>query len=584
MLTLQFDDAKDFMRDHQRIGGSREVMTTFMKLHKVLREDYQKSLNPISVFVDSMMPVQKRMRDVLPKKQTCDRLYQAYLETAESIYRMIHIPTFTAQYELFWEGKLQSEHFLPQLLAILSIASRFDTKSRRTGNERVEGIHIPTACALVRTWLNGLRGKQLVEVTTLEVEMLLLHAQRMITPRLQDSWTQLGSIVRLAMTMGLHRDPSEFEPRMTVFLGEIRRRLWFTIVDMDLHISLSCNLPSLVRDGDFTCRPPRNLDDVDLYADMEELPPTKPIDQLTDNQMQVFAAMTLGVRMKVAQLVNRADMIHDYQEILDVGKKLDRFLEDINYIFPRHGILTDVQRSRQWRSRVVLDMHVRRPLLALYRPFALGAPEAPPQIARAYLRSSMVIMKYLDELDPLMAHYQDISDMYHLILKRDIVQAALSVCYYINSAVRSHAHSVSLSHQTPRMSPESTDDPAYTPDNPLLWSPARLIGTVEKTLDQLVQNISSSDTKEVICLAVVLETVRTAEPKGDEIVHALRGVLDASLRAGKVSPETLNGTGRPPAVEPFMSDPYVNAPMPGFYQNGSMSAELEGWLIWDGWE
>ncbi|GKT87337.1 Zn(II)2Cys6 transcription factor [Colletotrichum tofieldiae] len=134
--------------------------------------------------------------------------------------------------------------------------------------------------------------------------------------------------------MGLHRDPSEFEPRVPVFFGELRRRLWFTILDMDLHLSLACNLSCLVREGDFTCKPPRNLDDSDLYFDMQELPPSKPIDQLTDDQMQVYAAMTLGVRMQVAHLINRVDSIRDYGEIIEVGTKLDRFLEDINYLFP----------------------------------------------------------------------------------------------------------------------------------------------------------------------------------------------------------------------------------------------------------
>jgi Fungal specific transcription factor domain len=358
-------------------------------IHKSLQEDYRKSLAPISLFVDSILPIHKRMTDILPKRHVCDRLLAIYIDASESLYRMIHVPTFRKQYELFWEGQSQSESFLPQLLAVLSIGSRFENKHRGLSHEIVEGVHIPTACALVRAWLDGLKGKQLVEISTLLAEVLLLQAQRMVVPRHQDSWTQLGSIVRMAMTMGLHRDPSEFEPRLSVFAGEIRRRLWFTILDMDLHQSLACNLPCAVREGDYTCRPPRNLDDDDLYVDMKELPPSKPIDQSTDNQIQVFAAMTLGVRIKVAHLINRIDSVHDYSEVIEIGGKLERFLEDINYLFPRHGTLNDINRSKQWRSRVILDMTVRRPLLALYRPFVLGVPEAPPQISRSYLRSSI---------------------------------------------------------------------------------------------------------------------------------------------------------------------------------------------------
>ncbi|KAJ3462564.1 hypothetical protein MRS44_007350 [Fusarium solani] len=334
VLLNLFDEAKDFMANIHNVNGVRDTLVNFRRFHKALLDEYRKSLSPITVFVDSMMPVHKRMTDILPKKSVCDRLIDSYVDTSETIYRILHLPMFTEQYNLYWEGKLQSEYFLPQLLSLLSIASRFETKTKGLGNERAEGVHIPTACALVRTWLDSLRGKQLVEFAVLQVEVLLLHAQRMITPRIQDSWTSLGSIVRMAMTMGLHRDPSEFEPRVPVYLGEMRRRMWFTILDMDLHISLASNLPCLVRDGDFTCRPPRNLDDAELFPDMKDLPPSKPIDVVTDNQMQVYAAMTLGVRMKVAHMLNRIDTIRDYQEILDVGAKLERFLDDINYIFP----------------------------------------------------------------------------------------------------------------------------------------------------------------------------------------------------------------------------------------------------------
>ncbi|KAF6831361.1 zn2cys6 transcription factor [Colletotrichum plurivorum] len=587
-LPSQFDDAKDLMANQSKIDGIRDIMYGLQVLHKRIQEEYRKSLSPISVFADSVIPVQKRMQDILPKKSVCDRLLASYIDTSETIYRMIHVPTFKEQHELFWEGKLPGDAFLPQLLAVLSIGSRFETKSKGLGHERVEGVHIPTACALVRSWLDGLKGKQLVDLTTLQTEILLVHAQRMTTPRPQDSWAQLGYIVRMAMTMGLHRDPSEFEPRVPVFFGELRRRLWFTILDMDLHLSLACNLSCLVRDGDFTCKPPRNLDDSDLYFDMKELPPSKPIDQLTDNQMQVYAAMTLGVRMQVAHLINRVDSIRDYGEVLEVGTKLDRFLEDINYLFPRHGILTEVEKSKQWRSRVILDMHVRRPLLALYRPFALGLPDAPSQISRAYLRSSMVIMRYLDELDPLLTHFQDISDMYHMVLKKDILQAAFSVCFYIKAAIESHANGNTLGiSSTVAMSPDPMDDGvAFSTETFALWSPSRLIKTVEKTLNLLVTNVGGNDVKDIVALTVVLASVQytNQDQKLQEMRRSLQSVLDACQAATNTNPEKLSLPVTNPA-DPM--DPYMQTRAPFlFHANASAAAVSDhgGWALWDGWD
>src|SRR5687768_15340381 len=164
----------------------------------------------MTVFVDSVMPIWKRMMDILPQKPVCDRLVAAYMDVSEATYRVLHFPTFREQYNLFWDGKLQSEYFLPQLLAVLAIVSRFTTKSQGFSHERIEGVHTPTAFSLVRTWLDGLRGKQLTNLAVLQVELLLMVCRRALMFRPQELWIPLGSIVRTAMAMGLHRDPSEF--------------------------------------------------------------------------------------------------------------------------------------------------------------------------------------------------------------------------------------------------------------------------------------------------------------------------------------------------------------------------------------
>lgn len=576
-----FDDAKSFIHQHRSIAGGREVLSDFRAAHHFIHENYNKALTPISVYVDSMMPVQKRMTDILPAKDVCDRLVSSYVDSSETIYRILHIPSFMEQYNLYWSGRQQSIFFLPQLLAVLSTASRFETKSKGILHERVDGVHNPTSCALVRSWLDSLKGKERVEFESLQVEVLLLHAQRMVTQRTNELWAQLGYIVRNAMSMGLHRDPSEFGPRMSVFQGELRRRLWFTIMDIDVHLSIALNMPTTVREGDFTCRAPRNLDDLDLFEGMRELPPSKPIDQITDNQLQVYGAMTLPTRMKVAHLVNTIDSIRDYQEVLDVGIKLDSLLEDINYLFPRQGILNDTQKSKMWRSRVILDMHARRPLLALYRSLAMGTPDAPPQITRAHLRSSMVILKYLDEIDPRQPYFEIITAMYHQMLKHDIVQAALSVCYYIQAA---HRSSENMMGAHPRQSPEyGVDDyPLYKPETTLsIWSPERMVSTVEKSLEILTRHSSGNDTKDLLTLALVLETVRKPELRADEVVRGLYSVLDLLLRSSNTTLEKVRSV--PQTQERYGSDGYAHDHA-HMSNPAATAADFGGWLIWDGWD
>lgn len=536
VLLNLFSEAKQFMNNMAQTDGARELFVTLQKVYKALQEDHKRLLEPITVFVDSMMPVLKRMADILPKRPVCDRLLEAYIGASEGLYRVVHLPTFRQEYERYWEGKGHCEAFLPRLLCMMSIGSRFETEARGLGHDRLDSVHAPTALALVRNWLDGLRGKHLVDINTLQAEVLLVHAQRTITMRHQESWAQLGLIVRMAMTMGLHRDPSEF-PQITPFVAENRRKLWYTIMDMDLHVALQCNLPCAVHEGGYTCRPPRNIDDEDIYPDMRELPPSKPLDYPTSTQMQAYAASTLPARMRVAYIVNRLDTIKDYGEVLEAGEKLEQMIDDVNSMFPRHQALDTQQKFKEWRLRALLDMHVRRPLLALYRPFAMGTITCPPHILNSYLKSSMTILTYMDELDHSVPGFQDVDHMYQLVLKQDIIQAAFSVCYFIKTAPEIN----SQGHWNPGASPGPSEaSSSATYDTRPIWSAATMTQTVEKTMDSLISLIkdSSSDIRDIVALSVVLSSVQpgTPEQRFERITSGVRKILEICLQSLKTKP------------------------------------------------
>src|ERR1700753_1290849 len=128
-------------------------------------------------------------------------------------------------------------------------------------------------------------------------------------------WTLLGHISRMAMTMGLHRDPSEFSQKISPYWAEQRRRIWFTILELDLQMSLQCSLPGSVRSDDYNCRPPLNINDDELYPDLQDLPTHRPMDVHTDTRIQAFASRTLALRSKVVDIINRIDSVTDYRQV-----------------------------------------------------------------------------------------------------------------------------------------------------------------------------------------------------------------------------------------------------------------------------
>ncbi|KAI0601795.1 fungal-specific transcription factor domain-containing protein [Biscogniauxia sp. FL1348] len=597
VLLNLFDEAKDIMLSGDGSDEIREKFLNIQRINKALQDEHRKATAPITVFVDSMTPIQKRMADVLPSKPVCDHLVQMYLGGTENLYRVLHIPTFKSQYRLYWEGNPQHESFLPQLLSILCIGYRFLGLGKGQYHDR-DGIHIPTACALVRAWLDSLRGKQLVEFSTLQAEILRLMAQRMLDAQNQESWTHLGLIVRMAMTMGMHRDPSEFAPKIPPFWAEVRRRVWYTILELDVHMSMQCNLPSCIREGDFTCQPPRNLNDEDLRPDMEEAPASRPLENDTDNRIQAFAARSLPYRFQIVDLINRIDNLQDYQQVLDLGNALERVFEDVRYLLPAaHSPEAAMDPRRLWQTRVILDMNCRRPLLALYRPFALSSPDAPQQIMTGYLRSSMVLLSYLDDVDPSSPEYQSTWNMHHLVLKQDILQAAFGVCYYIKQTSRglstpspsspllasrvsmsrdstSSGYNNSISNTNRNTSIEEACAIA-TASSPLL-TPQRLKATVEKVLDSMLKRIREvgTDIKDIVSLMTVFYTYRegSLEQRREAIKRGMQSIVDAGLQSIHAKQENIASMPITPSL--------VNMPMNNNFQtNTALMNQMQPFLL-----
>lgn len=68
----------------------------------------------------------------------------------------------------------------------------------------------------------------------------------------------LGLTIRLAMRMGYHRDPRNF-PKMSAFEGEMRRRLWAVVSQLDTLISFQVGLPRTIQAWQHDVELPRNF-------------------------------------------------------------------------------------------------------------------------------------------------------------------------------------------------------------------------------------------------------------------------------------------------------------------------------------
>jgi hypothetical protein len=82
--------------------------------------------------------------------------------------------------------------------------------------------------------------------------------------------------------MGLHRDPANLPTRSTPTIAtEMRRRLWNTILEINLLLSMKSGQPPYISPKDYDTLPPSNFDDEQLLDQNATPKPTKEISQMS---------------------------------------------------------------------------------------------------------------------------------------------------------------------------------------------------------------------------------------------------------------------------------------------------------------
>src|SRR5690242_16750622 len=62
----------------------------------------------------------------------------------------------------------------------------------------------------------------------------------------QGCWHLIGNIIRIALKMGYHRDGSHF-PQISAYEAEMRRRIWYILVQFDIASASQVGLPRMIQ-------------------------------------------------------------------------------------------------------------------------------------------------------------------------------------------------------------------------------------------------------------------------------------------------------------------------------------------------
>ncbi|KAM7210438.1 hypothetical protein V8F06_014174 [Rhypophila decipiens] len=310
----------------------------------------------------------------VPPEGTACRLVEAYFRTFESVYRILHGPSFWREYRTYWNNAAAADPvFVLQFQLCMAIGSCFqdDVVTLR-----------PVATRWIyeaQVWLVSPSVKARMNIGYLQVMCLLHLAKEACGVGGDLGWISAGGLVRTAMFMGLHRDPDALPAKMPVIRAEMRRRLWATILEITLQSSLDAGGPPLISLSDFDTRAPSNFDDDQLSENDQSPPPTaRPLSTFTQTTVQLALLRSFPTRLAIAHFVNHFNSASSYDETLRLSSDLTtacRALSatiqpsyDPTGVFPKRLSLFQLRLAEQ---------NVHRFFLALHHPWLFHAQNNP---------------------------------------------------------------------------------------------------------------------------------------------------------------------------------------------------------------
>lgn len=175
-----------------------------------------------------------KLREFLPPKPYCDRLVDIYCQHFERTFRVLHIPTFKRRYNQIWMPVSSenadvciSSSIVPEVTAVMTMAYHMDDAQQLGEDANYRKYLKDAAMDLIQAWLDELGRKQRTELSTLQVNVLLLLSRSLRGIQPEQLWSATGALVRSAMVMGLNVDPASVKG-ITPYMAEMRRRLWAT--------------------------------------------------------------------------------------------------------------------------------------------------------------------------------------------------------------------------------------------------------------------------------------------------------------------------------------------------------------------
>lgn len=335
----------------------------------------------LSYTIGSFHIDRKELTESLPPKEILDQLvamfFGIYDPTMPAAY-VLHQSTYVEECRIYTENpKAAGNTWLGGLYSMLCLALRFwhadpniPQMYRESPMEYSDYYcRLAAKCLTLGDITNPAKG-------TIEACILFLHAG--FTHNRNDitrTWLTAGDILRLAMRMGYHREPSQF-PGISPFDAEMRRRVFNFVYQTDLLCSFQIGLLPVIRRSEYDTRPSHHFSEDQLSPTMVALPP--PLDDNEATYYSYFVAQNRVFRV-FGDIIEQLHTVSPppHHQILELNDQLARAFEQAPPHLRRSIPDSTTDPPRLVLQRIELELFYHKVNCVLHRRYltAYGNPD-----------------------------------------------------------------------------------------------------------------------------------------------------------------------------------------------------------------
>ncbi|KPM45844.1 hypothetical protein AK830_g572 [Neonectria ditissima] len=190
-------------------------------------------------------------------------------------------------------------------------------------------------------------------------------------------WALAGLLYHLAQGMGLHRDGTHFG--LSPYETEIRRRIWWQLVVLDLRAADELGTDLAISDRAFDTQMPSNINDADISPEMTE--PPEPRDGRSDCAISLVRYEICALSRRLVRASSALaglcpkGMALDAASLADRERMLIEVYQGVETKFLKHVVVHETD-PLYWVAAMIARIIMAKMCLVIYQPMLFPGSDA----------------------------------------------------------------------------------------------------------------------------------------------------------------------------------------------------------------